>query len=306
MLQSAQYYEKVSYRKGIAFSYASIGQVYEELGNNALAMSYYAKAVSIAEKIEQRNLTADLYYYAARVARTTGDSAAAFGLFEKIITLSRQIAHSDVQQRMSLQQISYEAEQQQLELERLKLRAARQELAARNRNNLLLAAAVSLLTIGVLAIYLRRQLSIKHAKELELLAVTKRLEATQDKLNQLVSTDHLTAIANRRFFDNKYREAFAAAMANNNELSVIMVDIDWFKPYNDIYGHQPGDQCLKQVAQALKASLGDTDFLLARYGGEEFVLAASLGLEATLALAEQARETWPGRTLLTPARLTAK
>ena len=290
LLQAAQYYEKVSYRKGIAFSYASIGQVYEELGNNALAMSYYAKAVSIAEKIEQRNLTADLYYYAARVARTTGDSAAAFGLFEKSITLSRQIAHSDVQQRMSLQQISYEAEQQQLELERLKLQTARQELAARNRNNLLLAAAVSLLTIGVLAIYLRRQLSIKHAKELELLAVTKRLEATQDKLNQLVSTDHLTAIANRRFFDNKYREAFAAAMANNNELSVIMVDIDWFKPYNDIYGHQPGDQCLKQVAQALKASLGDTDFLLARYGGEEFVLAASLGLEATLPLAEQARE----------------
>ena len=290
LLQSAQYYERVSYRKGIAFAYASIGQVYEELGNNALAMSFYEKAISIAEKIEQRKLAADLYYYAARVARTNGNSTAAFGFYEKSTTLSRQIAQSEVQQRMLLQQISYEAEQQQLELDKLKLQAERQQLEAKNRNNLLFAATVSLLVIGVLAAYLRRQLTIKHAKELELLAVTQRLEAAQDKLNQLVSTDHLTAIANRRFFDNKYRESFSAAITNCNELSVIMVDIDWFKPYNDIYGHQPGDLCLKLVAQTLKASLGDSDILLARYGGEEFVLVASLGLEAALALAEQARQ----------------
>ena len=106
-----------------------------------------------------------------------------------------------MQQRMLLQQISFEAEQQQIELDNLKLQTARQELEARNRNNLLFAAAVSLLIIGVLAIYLRRQLSIKHAKEIELLAVTERLEAAQEKLHHLVSTDHLTGIANRRCFD---------------------------------------------------------------------------------------------------------
>ncbi len=289
LLQAAQYYERVSYRKGIAFAYAGIGQVYEELGNNVLAMSYYEKAISIAEKIEQRKLTTDLYYFAARVARTTGNSTAAFGNYEKSITLSRQIDQSEMQQRMLLQQISYEAEQQQHELDKLKLQTERQDLEAKNRNNLLFAAAFSLLIIGGLAAYLRRQLTVKHAKEIELLAVTERLESAQEKLNQLVSTDHLTAIANRRFFDNEYRQTFSAAIANGNELSVIMVDIDWFKPYNDIYGHQQGDQCLKQVAQTLKPSLGDTDFLLARYGGEEFVLVASLGLEAALALAEQAR-----------------
>ena len=290
LLQAAEYYEQVSYRKGIAFSYASIGQVYEGLGNYPLALSYYEKAIAIAEKIEQRKLTADLYYYAARVARTTGDSRTAFDFYEKSITLSRQIEQSDMQQRMLLQQISYEAEQQQLELDKLKLQTERQDLEVKNRNNLLFAATVSLLIIGVLAAYLRRQLTIKHAKELELLAVTERLEAAQEKLHQLVSTDHLTAIANRRFFDNRYREIFAAAIENGSELSVIMVDIDWFKPYNDIYGHQPGDQCLQQVAQTLKASLGNADYLLARYGGEEFVLAASLGLEAALTLAEQARQ----------------
>jgi diguanylate cyclase (GGDEF)-like protein len=290
LLQAAEYYEQVTYRKGIAFSYASIGQVYEGLGNYPLALSYYEKAIAIAEKIEQRKLTADLYYFAARVARTTGDSVNAFSFYEKSITLSRQIEQSDMQQRMLLQQISYEAEQQQLELDKLKLQTERQDLEAKNRNNLLFAATVSLLIIGVLAAYLRRQLTVKHAKELELLAVTERLETAQEKLRQLVSTDHLTAIANRRFFDNRYREIFAAAIENGNDLSVIMVDIDWFKPYNDIYGHQPGDQCLKQVAQTLKMSLGNADILLARYGGEEFVLVANLGLEAALALAEQARE----------------
>ena len=290
LLQAAQYYEQVSYQKGIAFSYASIGQVYENLGNYAQAMSYYEKAFGIAEKIEQRKLAADLYYYAARVARTTGDSETTFGFYEKSITLSRQIAQSEVQQRMLLQQISYEAEQQQLELDKLKLQTERQNLEAKNRNNLLFAATVSLLIIGVLAAYLRRQLTVKHAKELELLAVTERLETAQEKLRQLVSTDHLTAIANRRFFDNRYREIFTAAIETGSELSVIMVDIDWFKPYNDIYGHQPGDQCLQQVAQALKTSLGDSDILLARYGGEEFVLVTNLGLDTALTLAEQARQ----------------
>jgi diguanylate cyclase (GGDEF)-like protein len=290
LLQAAEYYELVSYRKGTAFAYASIGQVYEGLGNFPQALSYYEKAIGIAEKIEQRKLAADLYYYAARVARTTGDSGIAFGFYEKSITLSRQIAQSEMQQRMLLQQISYEAEQQQLELDKLKLQTERQDLEAKNRNNLLFATTVSLLIIGVLAAYLRRQLTVKHAKELELLAVTERLETAQEKLRQMVSTDHLTAIANRRFFDNRYRDVFAAAIENGGELSVIMADIDWFKPYNDIYGHQPGDHCLQQVARTLKESLGDADFLLARYGGEEFVLVASLGLEAALALAEQARQ----------------
>ena len=298
LLQAAEYYEQVSYRKGIAFSYASIGQVYESLGNYPQAMAFYEKAVAIAEKIEQRKLAADLYYYAARVARTTGDKTTAFDFYEKSITLSRQIEQSDMQQRMLLQQISYEAEQQQLELDKLKLQTERQELEAKNRNNLLFAATVSLLIIGVLAAYLRRQLTVKHAKELELLAVTERLETAQEKLRQMVSTDHLTAIANRRFFDNRYREVFAVAIENGEELSVIMADIDWFKPYNDIYGHQPGDQCLQQVARTLKDSLGDADCLLARYGGEEFVLVASLGLQAALTLAEQARQNLIGQNIV--------
>ena len=288
--QAAELYEQVNYRKGIAFSYASIGQVYEELGNNAQAMSFYEKAVRVAEKIEQRKLAADLYYASARIAKATGNSAAASGFYEKSITLSQKIAVSDMQQRMLLQQISYEAEQQQIELDNLKLQTARQELEARNRNNLLFAAAASLLIIGLLAVYLRRQLTIKHAKEVELLAVTERLEAAQEKLNQLVSTDHLTGIANRRCFDAKYREAFARATENGAELCVIMVDIDWFKPYNDIYGHQPGDACLKQVATILQSVvLGANEMLLSRYGGEEFVLVVSLDLENSLELAEQAR-----------------
>ncbi len=295
--QAAALYEQVGYRKGIAFSYSSIGQVYEELGNNSQAMAFYEKAVLVAEKIEQRKLAADSYYYSARVARKIGNNATAFQNFEKSISLSQQISNADMQQRMLLQQISYEAEQQQIELENLKLQAARQQLEARNRNNLLLAAAASLLIIATLAVYLRRQLSIKRAKEIELLAVTERLEAAQEKLNHLVSTDHLTGIANRRCFDAKYREAFSAALVNNAELCVIMVDIDWFKPYNDIYGHQPGDACLKQVSAALQSVLYDRDMLLSRYGGEEFVLVVSLNLESSLTLAEQARSALEGKGL---------
>ena len=72
-------------------------------------------------------------------------------------------------------------------------------------------------------------------------------------------------------------------------LSVIMVDIDLFKEYNDLYGHQQGDECLKAAAQVLQGAIIGADWLLARYGGEEFVILAQAGLKRSTEIAEQAR-----------------
>ncbi len=84
--------------------------------------------------------------------------------------------------------------------------------------------------------------------------------------------DPLTGIANRRWFDEYLEQAWGYALRGSFPLSVILIDIDDFKKYNDYYGHLQGDECIKRVADALRSSLPRKTDLLARYGGEEFVV----------------------------------
>lgn len=94
----------------------------------------------------------------------------------------------------------------------------------------------------------------------------------QKELEELSFKDGLTNVANRRMFDSILEVEWASARRNHQPLSLIILDIDHFKQYNDHYGHIKGDDCLKRVAQTLsKVGMRARDFF-ARYGGEEFVL----------------------------------
>jgi diguanylate cyclase (GGDEF)-like protein len=92
-----------------------------------------------------------------------------------------------------------------------------------------------------------------------------------DALRAMAFADGLTGIANRRFFDERLQAEWLRCRRNRLALAVLMIDVDFFKRYNDSYGHQAGDQCLKQVAAALRSGLGRPFDLAARFGGEEFV-----------------------------------
>ncbi|MFW6359242.1 MAG: diguanylate cyclase, partial [Chroococcales cyanobacterium] len=93
-----------------------------------------------------------------------------------------------------------------------------------------------------------------------------------EKLHQLASLDGLTQVANRRHFDDYLASEWKRLTRQQEPLSLILCDIDFFKRYNDTYGHQAGDTCLKKVAQALSSAAKRPGDLVARYGGEEFVL----------------------------------
>ncbi|HZG21239.1 MAG TPA: GGDEF domain-containing protein [Herbaspirillum sp.] len=126
----------------------------------------------------------------------------------------------------------------------------------------------------------------------------KMLLSHSEVLKRQVGTDGLTGIANRRFFDEQYARALQRVQQEGGSLSLFMIDVDYFKQYNDHYGHGGGDRVLKRVAETLRAQLQGPDDVLARYGGEEFILltrdlqpvqAAQLGetlREAVYALAE--------------------
>jgi len=99
-----------------------------------------------------------------------------------------------------------------------------------------------------------------------------RLLGLQKELEDFSFRDGLTGVANRRKFDAVLDEEWNEARRHTQPLSLILIDIDFFKQYNDHYGHVQGDDCLKRVGRALASSVSRPRDLLARYGGEEFVL----------------------------------
>lgn len=98
------------------------------------------------------------------------------------------------------------------------------------------------------------------------------LEISHKELERLSFSDALTGLANRRRFNEQYQQELQRACRHNADLSVLMVDIDYFKAYNDHYGHGQGDQCLIQVSQCLLKNFQRAGELPARMGGEEFVV----------------------------------
>ncbi|MEO5359821.1 MAG: diguanylate cyclase [Nitrospirota bacterium] len=96
------------------------------------------------------------------------------------------------------------------------------------------------------------------------------LKKQRDILSKLAAIDGLTGISNRRTFDDSYKKEWTRAVRMKSSLSLLLIDIDYFKLYNDNYGHIQGDLCLKKVAETLQACLKRPADLAARYGGEEF------------------------------------
>jgi diguanylate cyclase (GGDEF)-like protein len=108
-------------------------------------------------------------------------------------------------------------------------------------------------------------------RERELLEVTRLLEETNERLRHLSTLDGLTGIPNRRrimeFLDQEWRRS----QRDGSWLSLLMIDVDYFKNYNDARGHQAGDDCLWMVANCLKRCLNRASDMVGRYGGEEFI-----------------------------------
>ena len=122
------------------------------------------------------------------------------------------------------------------------------------------------------AMNLKRELDQRMAREQELLCVTRRLERANDKLRRLSMLDELTGVPNRRYFNLMLTREWGRASREDLPLALVILDVDWFKSYNDRYGHPAGDACLIQIATALASLIRRPGDLAARYGGEEFVI----------------------------------
>jgi diguanylate cyclase (GGDEF)-like protein len=116
------------------------------------------------------------------------------------------------------------------------------------------------------------RVDMKRIKMSEMRTLGDTLNAMARILEQMALTDSLTAVANRRHFDQMVSGEVKRAGRMKKGLALLLVDVDKFKDYNDLYGHGAGDRCLKRIAQALQDSVRRTSDLVSRYGGEEFAI----------------------------------
>lgn len=123
-----------------------------------------------------------------------------------------------------------------------------------------------------------------------LIAMAKDLQATNRELRRLSSIDALTGIANRRHFDETLAREWRRAQRYAKALALIVCDVDYFKQFNDMYGHQTGDDCLRTVARVLEREARRPTDLVSRYGGEEFaVILPDTDAQGAVMVAERMR-----------------
>lgn len=140
------------------------------------------------------------------------------------------------------------------------------------------------------ALKLKHEIDSRKARERELLNVKQQLEETNKTLQRLAAQDGLTGVANRRYFDEFFDLEWRRDIRDGTPISLILIDIDFFKAYNDTCGHQMGDECLKRVANELSSVLNRSGDFVARYGGEEFVVVLpNVNSQGAYAVAERLR-----------------
>jgi diguanylate cyclase (GGDEF)-like protein len=126
--------------------------------------------------------------------------------------------------------------------------------------------------ICILSREFNKMLDIVEKNNIELTEANSRIQTVNIELKKLSSTDPLTGIANRLGLEEKLNIEWAALSRQKSPLAILMIDIDYFKLYNDHYGHLEGDKCIRRLAQALDSNMHRPRDMAARFGGEEFIL----------------------------------
>lgn len=156
-------------------------------------------------------------------------------------------------------------------------------------------------------LYKQKKLLEEQTKLLELkIQELTELQEANFKLENLTVTDGLTGITNRRGFNQYLEMSWKNSIRSGNPLSLIMADIDYFKAYNDNYGHVQGDECLKKIARTMSYSINRAMDLVGRYGGEEFaVVLPDTDANGAKAVAEKLRKDIEALALLHEHSLAA-
>ncbi|KAF3999293.1 sensor domain-containing diguanylate cyclase [Glaciimonas immobilis] len=149
---------------------------------------------------------------------------------------------------------------------------------------------ILLIVLVLLGFYLIRQIKVREEAEAEIVRARDALELLNHALQRQTLQDELTGLSNRRHFDIALEKEFSRATRNVSSLALIMIDVDCFKQYNDLYGHVAGDECLRRISAIIRSGQRRPGDVAARYGGEELsVLLPGTDMDGALLIAENIR-----------------
>lgn len=149
---------------------------------------------------------------------------------------------------------------------------------------------ILLIILSMLGFHLVGQIKLRLNAEAELVRARDALETLNLTLERLALQDGLTGLANRRHFDLALDKEFSRAVREASSLALVMIDVDCFKQYNDIYGHAAGDECLRKISEVVKTNQKRPGDVAARYGGEELgVLLPGTDVRGAMEIAEKIR-----------------
>ena len=156
-------------------------------------------------------------------------------------------------------------------------------------------AALVLLLLGAVVLVQRKRVAQLRDREQQLQRMleerSQHLEKASKQLRDITNGDPLTGIANHRTFQDDLKLQWRRTARSRLPLTLLMLDVDWLKNFNESKGHQSGDECLRQIAEALRLQLQRPGDLVARYGGDEFaVVLAETDASGGLAVAEKMRQ----------------
>jgi diguanylate cyclase (GGDEF)-like protein len=254
----------------------SLGSYYIKQKEFDTGINYLNRALDYAEEMNADKKVYSAHLLLAECYEGCGNFAEALHHYKRFHEIERKVIADNLEEKLKVVVIEYKLDKLQKESEIYRLR----NIELKQKNEIIESKIMQLAVSN-------ERLNNEINKSVELQA---HLEQANKKLEHLSYVDELTEIPNRRIFNKVIKEQWNRCLQEAIPLSVILIDIDFFKNYNDNYGHLQGDECLWKVAKALEGSIKNSFDFIGRFGGEEFgIILPNTGYEYSILIAEQMR-----------------
>ncbi|WP_170932758.1 diguanylate cyclase [Desulfosporosinus sp. FKB] len=246
-----------------------IGELLIKQNQQDRGLACLQEALSIGEKISAENELSKIHLSLSAYYEDKGNFAMALHHYKRFSLLEKKIRNEKLEEKLKLAATEFRIEQMKNEAEIFRLKNI--ELKRRNEE---IKENARLLTLA----------------NQKMLKFQEQLKTANQRLKLLSTIDEVTGISNRRSFENTLKKEWNRCLREGKDLSLIIVDIDNFKRYNDSYGHLQGDKCLRKVAKVLESILKRSSDFMGRFGGEEFAaILSNTSYDDALKIADRMR-----------------
>ena len=300
--EAADYYrssfditQELGHKRPATGSLNNLGSVYRKMGQFKQALNYLFEALELGSSINAPVVTNETLFFISQVYEDMGNFKMALDYHKKYTEKHELLFNESNSKQLMEIQVEFETREKEIEIKHLQtLAVAEQERSEQQSRFFLILACLFVGFIFLLAQryrYMNRSRDLFQRLSVDLEEKGHQLADANAELERLVKTDALTGLLNRRGFDSQLKKDWAVAARKKEPLSLLMIDVDLFKAYNDTFGHQAGDECLAKLGRIFLEIAQRPEDNASRYGGEEFALIlGNTSKEGSLAVAEKLRK----------------